>query len=165
MLDAKFIENNPEQVQAALDRRNASDKQLAAFASLGELNDRRRELLLVAEKGRKVRNQLSPQIGQLMKAGERDQAAELKLQVKTAGDSVREAEVLLEALETQRTGLLLEIPNVLDERVPAGTDEASNELVRTWGTPAELESFCRRCPYCAGCAKNETVKCLVCAPI
>ncbi len=138
MLDAKFIENNPEQVQAALDRRNASDKQLAAFASLGELNDRRRELLLVAEKGRKVRNQLSPQIGQLMKAGERDQAAELKLQVKTAGDSVREAEVLLEALETQRTGLLLEIPNVLDERVPAGTDEASNELVRTWGTPAEL---------------------------
>ena len=138
MLDAKFIENNPEQVQAALDRRNASDKQLAAFASLGELNDRRRELLLVAEKGRKVRNQLSPQIGQLMKAGERNQAAELKLQVKTAGDSVREAEVLLEALETQRTGLLLEIPNVLDERVPAGTDEASNELVRTWGTPAEL---------------------------
>ena len=138
MLDAKFIENNPEQVQAALDRRNATDKQLAAFASLGELNDRRRELLLVAEQGRMVRNQLSPQIGQLMKAGERDQAAELKLQVKTAGDSVKEAEALLEALEAQRTGLLLEIPNVLDERVPAGKDEASNELVRTWGTPAEL---------------------------
>jgi seryl-tRNA synthetase len=138
MLDAKFIENNPEQVQAALDRRNATDKQLAAFASLGELNDRRRELLLVAEQGRMVRNQLSPQIGQLMKAGERDQAAELKLQVKTAGDSVKEAEALLESLEAQRTGLLLEIPNVLDERVPAGKDEASNELVRTWGTPAEL---------------------------
>ena len=81
MLDAKFIENNPEQVQAALERRNATEKQLAAFASLGELNDRRRELLLVAEQGRKVRNQLSPQIGQLMKAGDRDKANELKAQV------------------------------------------------------------------------------------
>ena len=73
-----------------------------------------------------------------MKAGDRDKANELKAQVKTASDSVKEAEVLLDALEAERTDLLLEIPNVLDERVPAGADEASNELVRTWGTPAEL---------------------------
>lgn len=138
MLDAKFIENNPDQVQAALERRNATDKQLAAFASLGELNDKRRELLLVAEQGRKVRNQLSPQIGQLMKAGERDKATELKAQVKAASESVKAAEGELETLEAQRKELLLEIPNVLDDRVPAGNDEAANEEVRTWGTPAEL---------------------------
>lgn len=139
MLDPKFVENNPEQVRAALERRNATEKQLAAFEAVAELNERRRTLIQKAEEGRATRNQLSPQIGQLMKAGKRDEATALKAQVKEASEATKAAEEALEALETERTQHLLEIPNLVDARVPAGKGEEDNEQVRTWGTPRELD--------------------------
>ncbi|MCP4805970.1 MAG: serine--tRNA ligase [Proteobacteria bacterium] len=139
MLDPKLVENEPERVRDALARRSADEKTLAALDRVAELNQRRREVILEGDECRAVRNKLSPEIGKLYKAGKGDEAGELKAQVATASARAKELEAEQGELEAERDRLLLHMPNLLDDRVPAGKSEDDNEEIRRWGDKPEFD--------------------------
>ena len=151
MLDPRYITENQDAIRACYEKRGASEEALNAPAVLESLNHRRGELLRESEQCRALRNQLSPQIGQLMKAGKREEADALKAQVKNAAINIKTLEEELNALELERNHLLMRIPNILDERVPEGASESDNQQIRSWGdiptfefTPLEHDELGRR---------------------
>ena len=95
MLDPRLVSDQPELIAKHLARRNADEETLAIPARIASLSEERNTLLQKAEAGRATRNQLSPQIGRMMKEGKKAEAEELKLQVKEASESVKAAEEAL----------------------------------------------------------------------
>ena len=84
-------------------------------------------------------NLISKKIGELMKAGKKEEAtaaknqtAELKSQSKTLGESLAQ-------LEDDLKNLLYNIPNVPHETVPEGGGADDNENIYEWGTIPELQ--------------------------
>ena len=104
MLDARLVAENPTLISENLARRNADEATLAIPSRIAELSDTRNRLLQQAEAGRATRNQLSPQIGQMMKNGQREEAEALKAQVKQA--SYRSGRRRAPGLHRRRGGFL-----------------------------------------------------------
>lgn len=139
MLDPHAVADHPDEIRAHLQRRHSDEATLAMPAQVAELTARRADLLQESEACRALRNQLSPQIGQLMKAGQHGEAGDLKLQVRDASARAKDIELEIRGLEENRRDLLMHIPNVLDDAVPDGRSEHDNVTVRTWGTPRALD--------------------------
>ncbi|WP_286746931.1 serine--tRNA ligase [Aquabacterium sp. UBA2148] len=86
------------------------------------------------------RNSLSKQIGMLKgrAAKGEDTAAEVDAvmaQVAGIGDELKASADRLEIIQTELQAMLLSVPNLPQEGVPAGSDESGNVEVRRWGTP------------------------------
>jgi seryl-tRNA synthetase len=139
MLDRRFITEQPDVVRASLTKRNADEGTLAALEQIIEMDQHRKNVNTETDELRATRNSLSRQIGPLMQQGKRDEAEPLKAQVKAQGDRLAALESELKELETSQTALLMTIPNLLDDRVPAGASEDDNAVVRTWGEPKTLD--------------------------
>jgi seryl-tRNA synthetase len=139
MLDARFVAENPDLVRDHLARRQSDAQTLAIPARIAALTERRSALLQEAEAGRAKRNQLSPQIGRMMKAGKREEADTLKLEVKRAAEAIKAADEQLGGIESERDGLLMALPNLLHGSVPDGKGEHENVEVRRWGAPPEMD--------------------------
>ena len=79
------------------------------------------------------RNRSSKAIGQAKARGE--DIEPLLAEVATLGERLEAEKAKFEAVASKLQGYLATIPNLPDEDVPEGTDEADNALVRTWGEP------------------------------
>jgi len=134
MLDPRQFEDEPELIRETLVRRHASPETLSSLDQIVQLNQRRRALILEGERLLALRNELSPTIGQLMKAGKKDEAAPLQDQVREATAKAKDLETQRLEVEAARAELIWAIPNLLDPRVPTGESEEQNEELRRWGT-------------------------------
>jgi len=121
-----------------MEKRHADAGTFAAIDRIVEMNSRRKVVSAETDELRAKRNSLSKQIGPLMREGKTDDAAPLKAEVKAFGDRLSALEEELKGLESEQNGLLMSIPNILDERVGAGKSEEDNTVVRTWGEIPEL---------------------------
>ena len=139
MLDPKLVENHPDVVRAALLRRNAGEDTLALLDRIAALSVRRRELIAVKEQGLAVRNRLSKQIGLLYREGKREEAEAAKAEVADAAAKAKEADEELKGIEAERDGILVGLPNLVDERVGEGKGEEDNTQVGIWGEKAALD--------------------------
>ena len=103
--------------------------------------------LEAAEQGRKSaqtsmeslqseRNSRSKAIGQAKAKGE--DIEPLLAEVATLGDRLEAEKARFESVNRSLQGYLATLPNLPDDDVPSGTDEADNVLVRSWGSPTEL---------------------------
>lgn len=138
MLDRRLIIEHTARVRAAMEKRQADAGTFAAIDRVVEMNSRRKVVTTETDDLRAKRNSLSKQIGPLMREGKTEEAAPLKAEVKAFGDKLSALEEELKSLETEQNGLLMEIPNILDDRVPEGKSEEDNSVVRTWGEIPEL---------------------------
>ena len=133
MHDIKAVRDDPAAFDEAMRARGAD----VAAAELIALDDRRREAVTAVQERQQRRNALSKAIGAAMKAGDREHAEAIKLEVaqlKAMGDGeAGDAEAAL----AER---LAELPNVPMPDVPVGADESANEEVRRWGEPPEIEA-------------------------
>ncbi|MGA0170915.1 MAG: serine--tRNA ligase, partial [Pseudomonadales bacterium] len=82
------------------------------------------------------RNSRSKAIGQAKAKGE--DIEPLLAEVATLGDRLEAEKVRFESVNRSLQGYLATLPNLPDDDVPSGTDEADNVLVRSWGSPTEL---------------------------
>jgi seryl-tRNA synthetase len=139
MLDRNLVARDPDLVRESLRRRSASDDVLASLDRFIDVLAQRRELQGETDRLRAERNSMTKQIGPLMKAGKRDEAAPLREQVKALGAKLDGLEDARKALEEEEKATLMGLPNLLDPRVPVGKDDSENVELRTWGTPRTLD--------------------------
>ena len=132
MLDLKWIRENPDALDAALARRGAAPVSAAVL----DLDKRHRGATTELQTLQSRRNDVSKQIGAVK--GKGGDAAPLMAEVAAIKDRMTALEVEEKALGEDVRSLLLTIPNILHETVPAGRDETSNIEVRRWGTPRAL---------------------------
>jgi seryl-tRNA synthetase len=135
MLDARFVRENTEAVREAMSARGASWS-VDAFI---ELDEERRRLIAKTEVRQARRNELSKAVGELMKAGQADEAAALKDEARLVNEGIAADSALLEQLEADVRDLLMTAPNLPHPSVPAGVDETDNVEVRRWGTPRTFD--------------------------
>ena len=138
MLDRNLVANQLERILENLHKRNASDDLLSDLEKLSAIIARRRELQTQTDSLRGDRKRLSKQIGGLMREKNFKKAEEVKQDVTKIGNRLDLLEDERKVLQGQEDGLLLIFPNLLDERVPKGTDEEDNELVEQWGEPKQF---------------------------
>jgi len=134
MLDLRTITDHPDQVRDALARRRSD----LDIAPLLQANEQRKDLLHEVESLRAKVNSVGPQIGALMREGRKDEALALRTEAGTASKRIKEVDPELSAVQERIRELLLEIPNLLDERVPEGGEDDAR-VERTWGTPRAFE--------------------------
>ncbi|MGH7694150.1 MAG: serine--tRNA ligase [Gemmatimonadaceae bacterium] len=128
-----------EHVDALRDGMRRRDKLDQYGASIDEgvtLDGRRRSIIQAVEEKKAARNQNSQEVARRKKAGE--DATSLITNGRALGDEISALENELQAAESRLSELLLDLPNVTLEDVPAGGEEA-NRVVSTWGTPRPSE--------------------------
>ena len=132
MIDRNLLREEPEKIREAL-RNRGSDFDLDRLI---ELDETRRELLEV-EQLRARRNELSQQIGQVVRDG--GDAESLKAEVGALKAQIAEMEAELEQVAADFEQMMLEIPNLPLAEVPLGVDEDENVVVKEWGDPRRLD--------------------------
>ena len=126
MLDIKRIRENPEEVAAALKKRNLD----VDFTELLTLDKDRRALLQSVEEKKNDRNITSKKIPVMKKNGE-DVTAELE-RMKKVGDEIAEENDKVREIEERIKYILDRLPNIPADDVVAGGKE-NNKVVKTFG--------------------------------
>ena len=129
MLDLKMILDGPENVRRRLAGRGFD----LDLAELNRLTDERKGIQQRAEELRSARNKASEEIGRAKKEGR--QAADLIAEMKKVGDEIALLEEQVRRLEERLRAILLIIPNLPHDSVPAGRSSEDNVEMRRWGDP------------------------------
>jgi seryl-tRNA synthetase len=131
MLDLRIIRDDPDHVRERLSVRGRAEYS-ASLDELLTLDEQRRALISEVDGLRARRNEVSPQVGKLKQAGRHDEAEPLVLQMRELGERMSALEAERDSVEGRVRDLLLNIPNMPEQAVPAGGEEA-NVVVREWG--------------------------------
>jgi seryl-tRNA synthetase len=131
MLDIRLFREQPELVRAGLEKAHAD---ASAVDEVRELDDRVRALKTEAEAKKAELNVANKAMGK-MSPEERDSK---RADLRTAGDAIADLDAQRSDAERRLHALLLEIPNLPDERTPPGADEFDNVVVRTEGSSREF---------------------------
>ena len=134
MLDMKFVRENPDAVDEAMRSRNTTWDRERFFS----LDNDRRAVIVEVEELQAKRNSTSKEIGQLMKAGDKDAAEAAKASVRAINDRVAELNARRTELEAALTDLMAHLPNLPYKNTPVGKDETENPERRRWGTPRDF---------------------------
>ncbi|MDA8387753.1 MAG: serine--tRNA ligase [Nitrospiraceae bacterium] len=135
MLDARFVRENPEKVREALKKRNM-ELDLAPFARIEE---ERLSIVRRLDDLRERRNKVNLEISELKKRKSGGEAAGLIEEMKGVSAEIKELEERHRELDREARDFLLALPNIPDESVPVGKDEAENVEVRRWGEPPKFD--------------------------
>lgn len=135
MLEMRFVRDHPDIVKGDLERRG-SDEKRGWVDDLLEKDQKWRALQAQANTLRQRRNQLTEQIAKLRKEG-RD-ATEIVREAETIPDKIRDIEQQASAMREVVDQILMQLPNIMHQSVPAGKDENDNVEVGRWGTPPQF---------------------------
>lgn len=133
MLDARLLRDDLENTAKRLAQRGFK-LDTAGFALLEES---RKSLQVKTQELQNERNVRSKSIGKAKAAGE--DIAPLLAQVGQLGDDLDAAKAELETVLTQIDAVVAGIPNLPDESVPEGKDEADNVEVSRFGEPTRFD--------------------------
>lgn len=128
MLDAKYLRENLQEVEARLATRG-SEVSLGRFR---ELDERRRTLLAESESLKALKNSVSEAIS---KVKDKSQIQDKIAEMREVGGRIKGLDDELRGIEDELQMVLLTVPNVPHPTVPVGASEADNRQVRTWGEP------------------------------
>jgi seryl-tRNA synthetase len=132
MLQLQVIRDEPQKIIQGLSKRNFTEAQ-SILARVTELDKQSRQLQTTVDNIRAKVNADSKKIGELMKAGDQENANKLREAVTLDKTSLKEAEDQLPAVKNELQQLLYKIPNVPAERVPAGKSAHDNITTMEWG--------------------------------
>jgi seryl-tRNA synthetase len=137
MLELRFIRENIDLVRKKTAYRGLATDKVDEF----ELVDQKRlELLREVESLKNQRNIASKEIANLKKGSdeEKKQADTLIPEMRKTSDKIKELDKKLGAIQDQLQDLVLSIPNICNDDVPKGNDDADNVEIRKWGTKPEF---------------------------
>ena len=134
MHDLRLVREQMHVLRDGFARREKLDTLGPILDRLEGLEKERRALITAVEDRKARRNLLTQEVAQKKRAG--DDATELVAESRRIGSEIARLEADLSATESTVGGLMLELPNITRDVVPAG-GEAHNVIVRAWGTPRE----------------------------
>ncbi len=129
MLDPKLLRSDLQGVATALARRGV-ELDVTRIAGIEEL---RKAAQIEADRLRAERNANAKAVG-FAKAKGLD-LGPLLASSESLGAALQAVEAKLDTLQAELTEIQLGLPNLLDDSVPEGRDEAANVEVRRWGEP------------------------------
>ena len=124
-LDTNLIASNPDLVISHLKSRRSNQALLDDMMKISDLRTKRNALIKEGDAAKSERKALSKQIGMLMRDNKEDEVAVLKQKVEEATSTSDSIDVKLAAVDMEINALFSVIPNLLDDSVPDGDDEAS----------------------------------------
>ena len=110
----------------------------ALMSSVLEMDERNRSKRTEMESLQAKGNQITSQIGELYKSGQKAEGDILKLQSVEIKDALKQLESDVELLDQELTQLLLTIPNTPSVEVPKGKTPEDNKQVFLWGEMPKL---------------------------
>lgn len=131
MLDIELIRSDPEYVRTALLKRTDN----VDLGPILEADALRRKLTAEVDTERSERNRQAREIGKLKASGA--DTADAQKQAAALGGPVSEMQAALTDAEATLHDLLMELPNLPDDRALVGGKEA-NQVVRTWDSKPDL---------------------------
>ena len=134
MIDIKFLRENPDAVKENI-KKKFQDKKLPLVDEVIELDAKSRAAKQEADDLRAKRNQLSKQIGALMKEGKKEEAEAVKAQVAEFAERLSELEEQEKTYSEQVLKDMMMIPNIIDPSVPIGKDDSCNVEIEKFGEP------------------------------
>jgi seryl-tRNA synthetase len=153
MLLANYLRENKEAVITRLQKKNFKHLELVD-AVIEKDNDRKRiqnQLDDMLSQG----NKLSEQIGALMKSGKKEEATTLKTETANLKEKSKALQEALEHCEKELHDILVQLPNLPHQSVPAGHTPAENEVVFSHGDIPKLHE--KASPHWDLCAKYDII--------
>ncbi|OAM22920.1 serine--tRNA ligase [Eikenella corrodens] len=135
MLDIQLLRTDAAAVAAKLAQRGF----VFDSAAFDALEAQRKALQMRTEELQSQRNSVSKQIGALKGQGKHAEAEAAMAEVAQIKTDLEQADTDYQAVQAQIDALLLGIPNLPHESVPAGKDETENVEVRRVGTPRQFD--------------------------
>ena len=129
MHDIKWIRENPEALDAALQKRGAS----AVSSDVLALDEARRQHIAKVQVAQERRNAASKEIGKAMAEKDMATAERIKAEVAELKTFLTEAEEEERRLDKELNDVLSSLPNVPYDSVPVGKDENDNVETRRVG--------------------------------
>lgn len=137
MLTLKLITEETDRVIKGLEKKHFKGAR-EAIEKVLEYDKLRRETQQKLDNNKQQQNQLSKQIGSLMKEGKKDEATAIKNQVADLKATDKALQEIYEKANVDMTQALLDIPNIPNEKVPEGADASSNVVIKEGGQIPEL---------------------------
>lgn len=135
MFNIKLLRENFDEVKVKLTQHRGED--LSELEKFGDLDQKRRNLIVETEQLKKRRKDVSAQIAELKK--ENKDAEDLIVEMRKVGDQIKVLDDELRVIEDELNLLLLSIPNLPHETVPIGDTEDDNVEIRKWGEVPQFD--------------------------
>jgi seryl-tRNA synthetase len=136
MLTLKYITENTDEVIIRLAKKNFDGA--AIITQVLELDNLRKSTQVKVDSASAELNILSREIGLLMKQGKQDEATQAKEKTVELKETIKTLDEQLTATELKLNELLVQIPNLPHESVPAGKLPEDNLVERSGGEMPNL---------------------------
>jgi seryl-tRNA synthetase len=134
MLDIKFIRDHPDVVREGVRKKLEAPERIDEVLRIDE---ERRLLLQKVESLKSRKNTVSALVGSMKGKGE--DASALITEMRSVADEIKHLDDEVRAVEERLRTVLLQIPNLPHDSVPAGSTPADNAVVASWGEPPVLD--------------------------
>ena len=134
MIDIARLREDPEAVRENI-KKKFQDHKLPLVDEALELDKQYRAAITRASELRSMRNKLSKEIGQFMREGKKEAAAENKKKVGEMADELKSLEEVEKESGDKLREVMMKIPNFLDPTVPIGKDDSENVEITKYGDP------------------------------
>lgn len=134
MIDIARLREDPEAVRENIKKKFQNHKLPLVDEAL-ELDKQYRAAITRASEFRSMRNKLSKEIGQFMREGKKEAAAENKKKVGEMAEELKSLEEVEKESGDKLREVMMKIPNFLDPTVPIGKDDSENVEITKYGDP------------------------------
>ena len=134
MIDIARLREDPEAVRENI-KKKFQDHKLPLVDEALELDKQYRAAITRASELRSMRNKLSKEIGQFMREGKKEAAAENKKKVGEMAEELKSLEEVEKESGDKLKEVMMKIPNFLDPTVPIGKDDSENVEITKYGDP------------------------------
>ncbi|MBK8228823.1 MAG: serine--tRNA ligase [Flavobacteriales bacterium] len=136
MLELNYLRENRDEAELRLAKRNIDAK--AALDKVRELDDARRAAQTELDGRQAELNSISKSVGELMKAGKKEEAEAAKSKSAELKAGIPELREKLEACEQSLRDHLVTLPNAPSAKVPVGKTPDDNTVVMQEGAVPDL---------------------------
>lgn len=134
MIDIARLREDPEAVRENI-KKKFQDHKLPLVDEALELDKQYRAAITRASELRSMRNKLSKEIGQFMREGKKEEAAENKKKVGEMAEELKSLEEVEKESGDKLREVMMKVPNFLDPTVPIGKDDSENVEITKYGDP------------------------------
>ena len=134
MIDINIIRNSRELVKENIKKKFQEEK-IKLVDEVYELDKKVREYKIEGDELRKKRNDISSEIGSLMREKKIEEGNKRKEEVVEINKKLENIEAEEEKLSLEIKEKMMVIPNIIDDSVPIGKDDSENVEIEKFGEP------------------------------